>query len=197
MQQTVLTDIMYQPEQSESTRRQIPREPFKEVENFQRLIPMVNDWVSAQVDVPEYDNAETGGNKVVSAEFAKASEIRAQRSANGDWPSLRKSSTFAKFSLKEQFHTLVTWMLDMEDYIENIQAGAVPVAKFLGFFDLVNVHLYATTERMDDLALTLQQVLVREVKAKATLARKASKKAELAEQEADELLERFALRSAE
>lgn len=148
--------------------------------------------VNGNATVKDNSAAESGANIVVSARVAKSAEIRALRRANGDWPYLRSSSTFANFSLLEQSQTLKTWMSDMEGYVEKIQAGAVPAAKVLDFFGHVNAHLNAVTETLDDIALTNQRLGMHQVKARERL-----RKAELERQEVDELLGRFALPSTE
>ncbi|KAI1614843.1 hypothetical protein EDD37DRAFT_650143 [Exophiala viscosa] len=71
----------------------------------------------------------------------------------GDWPHLRSAKTFSGFSLVEQSQTLKDWMSDIEDYVESIQAGAIPSSKVLAFFQRVNVHLNCVTETLDDIAL--------------------------------------------
>ncbi|KIW54306.1 hypothetical protein PV05_06672 [Exophiala xenobiotica] len=139
----------------------------------------VNGKVTANGNIA----AELGGNKVVSAEFARGSEIRARRNANGDWPYLRKLSTFTKLSLSERSQTLRTWTSDTEDYIGNIQAGTVPVAKVLDFFDLVDVHLDAESQRMLEITLTIAQSLEHHVKTGETF--------EKLQLEKEELLTRF------
>jgi hypothetical protein len=93
-----------------------------------------------------------------------ATRPRAQRRANGDWPHLRSSMTFANLSRREQSQTLSTWMSNMEDHLEHTQADAVPAAKVLDFLDRVDDHLNAESERMYNMTMALSLLLMHEMK---------------------------------
>ncbi|KAK5211627.1 hypothetical protein LTR99_005709 [Exophiala xenobiotica] len=114
---------------------------------------------------------------------------RAQRRANGDWPHLRSSMTFAKLSRRGQSQTLSTWMSDMEDHLEHTQADAVPAAKVLDFFDRVDDHLNAESERMYNMTMAMSLILMLEMKE-----REASKETQ---RQFDELLRGVVLQTRE
>lgn len=110
----------------------------------------------------------------------------------GDWPHLRSSKKFSSFSLVEQSQTLKDWMSDIEDYVESINAGAIPTSKVLAFFQRVNAHLNSVTETLDDIALGNERVT-----AHYAIVQEEMRKADLEKREIGELLGRFTLPSVE
>ncbi|KAK5033315.1 hypothetical protein LTS07_003617 [Exophiala sideris] len=110
----------------------------------------------------------------------------------GDWPHLRSAKTFSGFSLVEQTQTLRDWMSDIEGYVESIQAGAIPAAKVLAFFQRVNFHLNSVTETLDDIALGNERLT-----AHHAIVQEEMRKADLEKREMGELLGRFTLPSVE
>lgn len=114
------------------------------------------------------------------------------RVPRGDWPHLRSSKKFSGFSLVEQSQTLKDWMSDIEDYVESINAGAIPTSKVLAFFQRVNAHLNSVTETLDDIALGNERVT-----AHYAIVQEEMRKADLEKREIGELLGRFTLPSVE
>ena len=79
------------------------------------------------------------------------SSVRASRKVSKNWPRIQDSKTFTRATIGEQRMELTNHMNDLQEYTSMIQAGAVPTAFVLKFFERLETHFL----RMDS---TLDQV---------------------------------------
>ncbi|KAL2412730.1 hypothetical protein ABEF95_004508 [Exophiala dermatitidis] len=105
----------------------------------------------------------------------------------GNWPHLRPTKVFYKYSLAKQSQTIKDWMAKSEEYMDYIQAGALPISKVTRFFRYVVIHLDAMTETLDDVALAIERVATHH-----EAIQEEAKSADIERHEISELLSRFA-----
>ncbi|EHY54860.1 hypothetical protein ABEF95_005737 [Exophiala dermatitidis] len=105
----------------------------------------------------------------------------------GNWPHLRPTKVFYKYSLAKQSQTIKDWMAKSEEYMDYIQAGALPISKVTRFFRYVVIHLDAMTETLDDVALAVERLATHH-----EAIQEEAKSADIERHEISELLSRFA-----
>jgi len=104
------------------------------------------------------DDADIEDMSESEISLTRTRTARPSKPAPNLWPVLPKRRRFAQSSIAEQRESLVTYMDELEEYLDIIQAGAVPVHMVKSLFQRLGAHFEAVTQTLDDVEVTHQRV---------------------------------------